>query len=80
MKVFSNTLVVVSAMGKMTNAFEKVVHSYLYEAESLIRDIDFIKAYHLEITKGLFEKTHPIFDDVNTLFNNLNHFLIQKHL
>ena len=74
----SNTLVVVSAMGKMTNAFEKVVHSYLYEAESLIRDIDFIKAYHLEITKGLFEKTHPIFDDVKSLFNNLNHFLIQN--
>ena len=30
-----NTLVVVSAMGKMTNAFEEIVHSYLYDFDVL---------------------------------------------
>ena len=74
----SNTLVVISAMGKMTNAFEKVVQTYLFHKENLKASINFIDAFHSEIINQLFEKEHDIFKDVNRLIGHLHGFLIQN--
>ena len=72
---FENTLVVVSAMGKMTNAFEKLVYSYLYETTKLTTTIDTIKKYHETILIDLFEKDHEVYQEVNRIFARLHDFL-----
>jgi aspartate kinase len=71
-----NTLVVVSAMGKMTNAFERIVSSYCNHLESLKTDIDFVKSYHFNIIKELFgEKKQGIGVEMAMLFQQLMDFL-----
>jgi aspartate kinase len=74
----ANTFMVVSAMGKMTNAFEKVVDSYLYEKENLKPSLSFIEEYHLKITRELFETNAPIFHEIQRLIDSLQNFLIQN--
>ena len=45
-------LVVISAMGKMTNAFEKLINAYLSNLD-YTKELNFIVEYHLEIIKDL---------------------------
>ncbi|CDF77840.1 aspartate kinase III [Formosa agariphila KMM 3901] len=74
LKQFSedDTVVVVSAMGKMTNAFEAVVHNYLYNPTDLNASIGFIEDYHTSIISELFlDISHPVFKIVESLFNDL---------
>jgi aspartate kinase len=71
----SNTLVVVSAMGKMTNAFEKIVHAYLYEHENLKLSLNYVEEYHFKIAKELFEKENLVFEELNKLMTFLQEFL-----
>ncbi|PKR80038.1 aspartate kinase [Brumimicrobium salinarum] len=65
--------VVVSAMGKTTNAMENIV-SALYDRDYkqfclLVEDR---KAFHLDIMHELFEDfSHPIFDEVASIFQTL---------
>ena len=71
---FENCLLVVSAMGKTTNALEKVVE-YYFKKEDYQIEIEKIKQSHLEITKGLFEENHSIFNEVALFFDDLEAFL-----
>lgn len=73
---FKNTLVVVSAMGKTTNALEFVVKNYFDNKNELQSSIQDVKKYHNEILLDLFENTqHPIFKKVATIFEDLDQFL-----
>jgi aspartate kinase len=73
---YENTLIVVSAMGKMTNAFEKIVEAYCHEFENLKPAINFIETYHLAIVKELFQnKNLGIRIEIETLLIQLNVFL-----
>jgi len=73
---FKNTLIVISAMGKMTNAFEKIINSYHHKADDLKQHIEFVSEYHLVIMNALFNnKAHAVFREVATLFEELNKFL-----
>jgi len=73
---FKNTLIVISAMGKMTNAFEKIINSYHYKTDDLLQHIEFVEDYHSTIINALFEnKLTPIFKEVEVLFEELNKFL-----
>ena len=74
----SNTLVVVSAMGKMTNAFEKVVFAYLYDADHVKDALKEIEEFHYSILHELFQEEHEVFSEVNRLFGKLQGFLIQN--
>ncbi|WP_298313884.1 aspartate kinase [uncultured Aquimarina sp.] len=68
----SNILIIVSAMGKTTNALEIVVSHYLNNHPELKNSIDFIKKYHIEILKDLFDnKQHPVFEKVNSLISDM---------
>jgi len=49
-------VVVISAMGKMTNAFEELVNAY-FESEEVVDRFNFIKDYHLNIIGELFDST-----------------------
>lgn len=71
---FENCLLVVSAMGKTTNALEKVVEAY-FKKEDYQQEIEKIKQAHLEITKGLFVEGHSIFQEVALFFDDLEAFL-----
>ena len=70
-----NTLIVVSAMGKTTNALEKVIGSYFKKSKDFNSDIQDVKKYHNEILLELFENEHhDIFSTVNKLFDDLVDF------
>ena len=73
---FKNTFIVISAMGKMTNAFEKIINSYHHKTDDLQQHIEFVKDYHLTIMNALFDhKSNPVFVEVDNLFEELNKFL-----
>jgi aspartate kinase len=73
-----NTFVIVSAMGKMTNAFEKVTNAYINDAKELKNSINEIQKFHQEIVDNLFKNEHSIHQEVNELFGKLQGFLIQN--
>lgn len=74
---YTNTLVVVSAMGKMTNAFEKVIKAYIEKDTQLDTYIADIKSYHLNIIGNLFEdKNHAILFELEHIFGLLKGFML----
>ncbi len=73
-----NVLVVISAMGKMTNAFERVVNSFFYQKEGLKDAIRFVENFHKNIVDDLFEKEHEIYNKINFLFAEMSGFMIQN--
>ncbi|WP_457617535.1 aspartate kinase [Lutibacter sp.] len=74
---FQNTLIIVSAMGKMTNAFEKIINAYYYKTKDLERNIEFVRSFHLQIINELsFTKNNSIFMEVEELFGQMIGFLI----
>ncbi len=71
-----NLVVVVSAMGKTTNALEEVVHCYFQEPESLEAKISEVYQFHRDILEGLFPNpSHEIFKKTNGWFESLRGFL-----
>ncbi|SFC74098.1 aspartate kinase [Algibacter lectus] len=73
---YKNTLIVVSAMGKTTNALELVIKNYFENKSELQSAIQEIKKFHNEIILDLFpNEDHIVFKKVNTFFSELNQFL-----
>jgi aspartate kinase len=70
----ANLVVVISAMGKMTNKFEKLVNLYFFK-----NDFDFtlaeIKKYHINIIDDLFEYDSTIYKRIDNLFTELEYKL-----
>lgn len=66
-------LVVVSAMGKTTNALERVIEHYASgNGTGLENEYIELRHYHLGIVEGLFDQAeHPVFEAVEKLFMNL---------
>ena len=54
---YENTLVVVSAMGKTTNALEVVIKNYFENKAELQSSIQEVKKFHNEILLDLFDQT-----------------------
>ncbi|HVS90731.1 MAG TPA: aspartate kinase [Mucilaginibacter sp.] len=61
-------LIVVSAMGKTTNALEKLTKAYAEGSDELQQIFTEIRDYHYHIIAELFEPGHPVFDDVANTF------------
>ncbi len=72
---YSNTLIVVSAMGKTTNALEKVINAYFNDHKGLNEALEESNNYHTQIITQLFPEGHSIFETVKTLFKDLISFL-----
>ncbi|MGB5204380.1 aspartate kinase [Eudoraea sp.] len=71
-----NTFLVVSAMGKMTNAMEAVVNAYFDKHVGLKKAFEEVVLYHQTILEALFEdKKHPVYSKVNLLFEEVQGFL-----
>lgn len=61
--------VVVSAMGKMTNALERLLHAYFYGTGKIDEEFSNIKEYHMSITSALFtDKSSEIYTDLESIF------------
>jgi len=76
----ANCLVVISAMGKMTNTFEKIIDAYITnKKENLSKFLDYATDYHIQIIKNIFNENHEIHQKVTLLFGQLTHFLIQNN-
>ncbi len=61
-------LIVVSAMGKTTNALEKLTQAYIDQSDNLTVLFDELKRYHYQIIEELFEPGHPVFNEVANTF------------
>lgn len=73
-----NILVVISAMGKMTNAFEQVVNDYFYKKESLKDSLSFVEDFHQKMLGDLFGPNDEIYNKVNHLFGELSGFMARN--
>lgn len=73
-----NSLIVVSAMGKTTNALETVLDNYFHKKNELQSSLQEVKKYHNDILMDLFDtnsvETHPVFKKVSSLFDELQSF------
>jgi aspartate kinase len=73
---YEDVLLVVSAMGKTTNALEVVIKDYFDKSSSLKSSVQEVKKYHNQILMDLFEDDkQDVFIAVNKLFADLEYFL-----
>ena len=71
---FERCLIVVSAMGKTTNALERVVEFYFNKSDYQ-QEIAKIKEEHIQIAKGLFDENHHVFGEIKLFFDDIESFL-----
>jgi aspartate kinase len=72
-------LVVISAMGKMTNALEYLTQAFISNNGESFRILDDIKAYHFEVMHQLFsDAQHPVFNDVANVFVEIEWLLEEE--
>ena len=74
-------VVVISAMGKTTNAMERIASSLFYGAKKeFLELIAERKSFHFEIMDALFaDKSQPVFEEISTIFQSLEE-RIDDHL
>ncbi|MDD2986021.1 aspartate kinase [Flavobacterium sp.] len=71
-----NVLLIISAMGKTTNALEVVIQNYFEKSDALNASVQEVRKYHNQILMELFEEdNHPVFSAVNAHFKELDYFL-----
>lgn len=71
---YQNTCMIVSAMGKTTNALEEVVKHY-FDKEDYTSTINEIENKHLAIVKELFDDATDVSNEISQFFNDLTSFL-----
>ena len=66
LKIFPNEpiMVVVSAMGKTTNALENIVDAYWNASENALDLVKELSRFHRKISQELFSHGHPIFAEI----------------
>jgi aspartate kinase len=68
--------VVISAMGKTTNALERLLHAYFYHTDLLEDEFNSIRDYHFKIISDLFtDKNHEVYGDIAGVFSSLKNWL-----
>ncbi|HFI4797453.1 TPA: aspartate kinase [Elizabethkingia anophelis] len=71
---FEKCMLIVSAMGKTTNALEVVVENY-FAKEDYKAETAKIKQNHIDIAKGLFKEDHKIYEEIEEFFYDIESFL-----
>ncbi len=73
---YEDVLLVVSAMGKTTNALELVIKNYFDKSAELNSSVQEVKKYHNQILMDLFDdEKNDVFAAVNIQFADLEYFL-----
>ena len=71
-----DVLLVISAMGKTTNALEVVIKNYFEKSTEFHASLQEVRKYHNQILLDLFEdEEHDVFFAVNSHFADLEYFL-----
>ena len=71
-----DVLVVISAMGKTTNALETVIKNYFDKSNEFHASLQEVRKYHNQILLELFDdEEHDVFFAVNSHFADLEYFL-----
>ncbi len=71
-----DVLLVISAMGKTTNALEMVIKNYFEKSTEFHASLQEVRKYHNQILLDLFEdEEHDVFFAVNSHFADLEYFL-----
>lgn len=71
-----DVLLIISAMGKTTNALEIVIKNYFEKSKELQSSIQEVKKYHNQVLLDLFEdEDNEVFTVVNDHFADLEYFL-----
>jgi aspartate kinase len=69
-------LIVISAMGKTTNALEAVIKNYFEKSSEFHASLQEVRKYHNQILLDLFDdEEHEVFFTVNSHFADLEYFL-----
>src|SRR4051812_4139195 len=74
LKQFPNDqiIVVLSAMGKMTNALERLMDAFYYQKGNAASVLEEIRRFHFDILEQLFpDKNHPIHTELHNTFIEL---------
>ena len=73
LKLFPNEqlIIVVSAMGKTTNALERLVNAFCNKTEDVNLILDDVRSYHEEIMNQLFV------DHANEIYKKVNNFFVE---
>jgi aspartate kinase len=74
-------VVVISAMGKTTNALERVLAAYLNSDSAINSEMDSLRSYHYNIARELVgdDRSHFMFAELDRLFSDLDSKLKEKH-
>ena len=73
------TVIVISAMGKTTNAFEKVVNAYFNDLDQINFFIDEIKKMHFNLIRKLFKDINEELEiNIDKIFSELNSFILSN--
>ena len=73
---YEDVLIVVSAMGKTTNALEIVIKDYFDQSKTLQASVQEVKKYHYQIILDLFEdEKNSVYQNVDKIFSELDYFL-----
>ncbi|MGB3143804.1 MAG: aspartate kinase [Maribacter sp.] len=74
---YENTLLVVSAMGKTTNAMEDIINAYFKDKNEIVSKVAELVDYHHAIVSELFPNPqHPIYQKIKVLIDEINGFLV----
>lgn len=72
----TSLVVVVSAMGKMTNAFEWLINSYCFAKQEVKPSLNDIVDYHYSIINELFpDQSNQVYVAINELFHQIEDLL-----
>ncbi|HDZ07360.1 hypothetical protein LCGC14_0118530 [marine sediment metagenome] len=74
---YENTLVVISAMGKVTNAMEDIINAYFNDKKEIPSKVAEMVDYHHSIVSELFPNAqHSIYKEIKVLVDEINGFLV----
>ncbi|MFP4557476.1 MAG: aspartate kinase [Bacteroidales bacterium] len=68
-------VIVISAIGKTTNALEKVLEAYINGAPQLWEEFYSVKHYHIDIVSQLFPENNNFNIEINELFSQMETLL-----
>ena len=72
-------LIVISAMGKITDKLEKLATAYVFGQDDTHELLDEVKAYHFNILNELFpDHTQPVYDEIANTFVEIEWLLEEE--
>ncbi|WP_316789456.1 aspartate kinase [Pedobacter frigoris] len=75
----NNLLIVISAMGKMTNKLEELTNAYLNGQDDVQQIFEEVKSFHFDILHDLFpDNQHPVYNDIVNSFVEIDWLLEEE--